>query len=146
VNLLGGLQNADLLGWAFATLAAWGLLIGWLWVLCLWPLLTDPRREAWGLRDAARGAGYLLVAHPLRIALLGFVIALILLVSTIAVAALVAISVAFVALLACRYVLPAADRLEARLAAAGVRFGPASALRGSGSDAAVVAAEPVAPA
>jgi hypothetical protein len=125
VNLLGGLQSADLFGFAFATLAGWGLVIGWAWLLCFWPLLTDPRRDAWGLRDAARAAGYLVVAHPVRIGVLAVVVFVFLLVSTVAFAALVAISVAYAALVACRYVLPAADRLESRLAAAGVRLGPA---------------------
>jgi hypothetical protein len=46
---------------------------------------------------------------------LGVLCAILLVVSTIAFAALVMVSVAFVALLAATYLLPAADRLEARL-------------------------------
>ena len=58
-NLFGGLQSGDLLGLAFATLAAWGLVIGWLWVICFWPLLTDPRRQDWGFpRGPARASGF----------------------------------------------------------------------------------------
>ena len=46
---------------------------------------------------------------------LAIVCGVVLIASAIAFAALITISVAFVALVACRYVLPAADRLEARL-------------------------------
>jgi hypothetical protein len=49
-----------------------------------------------------------------RFGALGVVIAAILVASTLAFAALVTISVAYCALVACRYVLPAADRLDAR--------------------------------
>jgi hypothetical protein len=127
VNLLGGLQSADLLGWAFATMSAWGLIVGWLWVLCFWPLLGDPAREQWGFRNAARMAAYLVVAYPVRIGVLALLLAVLLMVSTVAFAALVAMSLAYAALVACRYVLPAADRLQARLEAAGVRLGPPNA-------------------
>lgn len=123
-NLVGGVQSGDLLGLAFATLAGWGLVVGVLWLLCFWPLLVDPRREGWGLRGAARAAGYLVVAYPVRFGLLGLVIGGIIAVSTVLFAALVTVSVAFGALVACRYVLPAADRLEARMAEAGVMLGP----------------------
>ncbi|MEA2621369.1 MAG: hypothetical protein QOH61_279 [Chloroflexota bacterium] len=124
INLLGGLQNGDLLGWAFATLSAWGLVIGWLWVLCFWPLLADPARRGWGLRRSARAAGLLVVAHPARLAGLGVLLAVFFVLSTVAFAALVAISLAFAALVACHYVLPATDRLEARLATTRIPLAP----------------------
>jgi hypothetical protein len=52
---------------------------------------------------------------PLRLAALGAVAAVVSVVSTMAIAAIVTISVAYVALVSCRYVLPAADRLERRI-------------------------------
>lgn len=123
-NLVDGVTGGTLFGWAFATLAAWGLAFGWLWLLCFWPLLSDPRRPAWGFRRAGRLAAYLVIAHPMRLASLGIALAILLLASTVAFAALVTVSLGYAALLACRYVLPAADRLEVRLAHAGVRLGP----------------------
>ncbi|HEX5466623.1 MAG TPA: hypothetical protein VFW92_08095 [Candidatus Limnocylindrales bacterium] len=117
VNLLGGLLSGSTLGWALATLAAWGLLVVWLILLCFWPLLLDPRREPPGPRAALRLAGLLVLAHPGRLAILGLLAAVVLAASTVAFAALVTVAVAFVALVACRYVLPAADRLEVRLTA-----------------------------
>jgi hypothetical protein len=48
---------------------------------------------------------------------LGLILAALLVVSTIAIVALVTVSVGFSALVASRYVLPAADRLESQLAA-----------------------------
>lgn len=125
VNLVSGITGGDLIGLAFATMAGWGLIVGWLMLLCYWPLLTDPRREGYGLRGAFRSAGYLVVAHPVRLGALGLLLGLFFLVSAVAFAALVSVSIAYGALVACRYVLPAADRLEARLAAAGKHLAPA---------------------
>ena len=130
INLAGGLQSGDLIGWVFATLAGWGIVTGWLWLLCFWPLLTDPRREDWGVRRVARASAYLVIAHPLRLGGLGLVVAVLLAASTVAFAALISISVAFTGLLACRYVLPAADRLEARLAAGGTHLAPSHDMTG----------------
>jgi hypothetical protein len=56
------------------------------------------------------------LAHPLRFAGLGAALAAFLALSTVLIVALATISVAFSALVASRFVLPAADRLEARLA------------------------------
>ena len=120
VNVVGGLLSGSALGWALATLAAWGLAVAWLVALAFWPLLTDPRRDGArqlaGLRPALRLAGLLVLAHPVRLAVLGLLALGILVASSVAFAALVTVSVAYVALLSSRYLLPAADRLEARLA------------------------------
>lgn len=120
VNVGGGLLTGTALGWALATFAAWGLVLLWLVTLGLWPVLTDPHRASdgapAGLRSSLRLAALLVLAHPARMAALGFVCALLLALSTVAFAALLTVSVGFVALLCCHSVLPAADRLEARLA------------------------------
>ena len=81
--------------------------------------LATPRRPGTG-RDATRRAvfalaGGLLLAHPLRFAGLGLAMALVVAVSIVLTAAILTISVAFVALVACRSVYPAADRLEPAL-------------------------------
>ena len=114
-NIAVGVSLGGPPGWAFATLAGWGIVVTWLVALCFWPLLVDPRREDLRARDKARLAGLLVIAFPMRIAALGLVVALIGAVSTVAIAAIATVSAAYTALVACRYVLPAADRLEGRL-------------------------------
>jgi hypothetical protein len=118
-NVVIGLAAGALISWAVATLALWGLLATFAFGFAFWPLAVDPRRAGVPWRERARLAGLLVLAHPVRLGALTVVLTLLLVVSTIAVAALVTVSVGFVALAACRYVLPAADRLEARLAGEG---------------------------
>ncbi|MBA3308397.1 MAG: hypothetical protein H0T04_06895 [Chloroflexi bacterium] len=115
INILTGLLTlGGPLGWAIATAAAWGLVIFWAWLLCLWPLVVDPRREGASLREQMRLAALLVLALPLRIGVLLMATALLLALSTVLFAALITITLAYCALLGCRYVLPAADRLEGR--------------------------------
>jgi uncharacterized membrane protein YesL len=115
VNVVSGLESASAIGWALATLAAWGLVATWLMAWVGWPLIVDPERIDQSFADRLRLAALLILAHPLRIGALGVVLAVFLALSTIAIVALVTISVAFAALVASQFVLPAADRLEARL-------------------------------
>jgi hypothetical protein len=115
-NFITGILSDSLPGWAFATLAFWGLIGTWLYAWVAWPILLDPARAGEPARDRLRLAGLLLLAHPLRTAGLGLVLGVLVVVSTVAVVAIVSVSVAFAALVAARYVLPAADRLEGRLA------------------------------
>ena len=122
-NVGGGIQSADPLGWAFATFAFWGLAVAWIGAWIAWPLLVDPWREGRSLAEALRLAGYLVLAHPVRFAGLGLVLAVVILASIVAVVAIATISLAYAALVACGYVLPAADRLEVQLATRGITFG-----------------------
>lgn len=110
-----GLLRGDVAGWALATLAFWGLVIIAMTACVAWPVLVDPRRETLATRARVRLALLLIVAHPVRFAGLALVVGLIIALSTVGFAALLTVSVAYVALVAARYVLPAADRLEARL-------------------------------
>jgi uncharacterized membrane protein YesL len=116
-NVATGLLSESLPGWAFATLAFWGLVGTWLYAWVAWPILLDPARAAEPARERLRLAALLILAHPLRVAVLGLVLAVLVVVSTVAVVALVTVGVSFGALISARYVLPAADRLEVRLAA-----------------------------
>ena len=116
-NVVSGLASGSPLGWGLATLAGWGLLAAWLLAWTSWPILADPARAEQPVMARLRLAGLLVLAHPVRIGLLGIVLGLFLAVSTVAVVALATISVAFSALVASRFVLPAADRLEAQVAA-----------------------------
>jgi hypothetical protein len=115
-NVVIGLGGASPISWALATLAAWGLLAGWLFVWTFWPILVDPARSDRSVVERARLAALLVLARPLRIAALAAFLGVFLVVSTVAIVALVTISMALSALIASRYVLPAADRLEMRLA------------------------------
>jgi hypothetical protein len=113
-NAVVGLTQSEPVGWVIGTFAAWGLVVLWCGALVAWPLVVDPDRAADPLRRRLRLAGLLILAFPGRFAVLGAVIAVVAAVSTILLAALLTISVSFIALIACRYVYPAADRLEAR--------------------------------
>jgi hypothetical protein len=118
-NVWTGLLRGDVIGWSLATLAAWGLAAVAMLACTTWPILVDPRREALGHRARLRLAVLLIIAHPVRLGALALVMGVILSVSTVAFAALLTGSISFLALVASRYVLPAADRLEARLATSG---------------------------
>jgi uncharacterized membrane protein YesL len=114
-NVVTGLGSASPLGWGLATFAAWGLVATWLLAWTAWPIVTDPARAARPYRERLRLAALLVLAHPLRIASLGAVLAAFLVVSAIAIVALVTISVSLAGLLASEFVLPAADRLDTEL-------------------------------
>lgn len=114
-NVVTGLSSDSPLGWALATLAGWGLLAAWLFAWTAWPILVDPARTGQPAAERARLAGLLLLARPVRIGALGLGLAVFLLISAVAVVALATVSVAVAALVASRFILPAADRLEARL-------------------------------
>jgi hypothetical protein len=113
-NIAIGLATRQILGGVLAAFAGWGLFVMWTGALVFWPLLADPRREEMTLRERVRLVGLLVVAFPVRLGGLLLLVAAVLAVSTILFVALLTIAVSFVALLACRYVLPAADRFEGR--------------------------------
>lgn len=116
-NVIVGATTGGLLGWVFATLAASGLLAIWVFGFPLWILLVDPERADRPLRGRLRLAVLLVLAAPGRFLALTLLLTIVLLVSTVAFAALLTISVSYVALVAARYVLPLADRLETWLGA-----------------------------
>jgi hypothetical protein len=115
VNIVTGLQGGGLLGWVFATFAGWGLIAVLVVTTVLWPLLVDPRRDALGIRGGLRLASLLALAFPLRFGALTLVLAAFVAASTLAVVMLLTIAIGLSALVACHYVLPAADRLAVRL-------------------------------
>jgi hypothetical protein len=115
-NVIAGIGGGGPIGWALAPLAGWGLAAVWIVGLAFWPLLVDPARETVPLSARARLAGLIVLANPLRFAILGAALAAITIISTVALAALLSVSVAFIALVTSRIVLPAADQLEARFA------------------------------
>jgi len=116
LNVLTGLTSAGAVGWAIATLAAWGLVAAWVLAWTVWPVVVDPERETTPARDRLRLAGLLALAHPIRLGALSLAIGALLVLSTAAVAPVLTISIALGALWSSHVVLPAADRLEALLA------------------------------
>lgn len=124
VNLVSGILADGIVGWAFATLAFWGLVGAWLFAWTAWPLLADPWRESWPARERLRLAAYLLLAHPVRLAGLGLFLLVLLVASTVAIVAILTVSIAIASLIASRFILPAADRLDDRLGFAARRSLP----------------------
>ena len=87
----------------------------WLFAWTVWPLLVDPARADRPVAGRVRTAGLLLLAAPLRLLALGVVLLVLTVASAFLIVTLVTVSIAFGALIATRFVLPAADRLDARL-------------------------------
>jgi hypothetical protein len=109
-NLVTGIQNSGVVGWSLATFAGWGLVATAIASSVVWPLLVDPWRGRLGLGDVLRLTSLLALAFPLRFGALAAVLVLLVALSTFAVVVVFSIAIGFAALIACRYVLPAADR------------------------------------
>lgn len=114
-NVTVGLTGTEPVGWMIGTLAAWGLIALWCGAIVAWPLIVDPLRAGRPLSDRLRLAARLALAHPVRFGALGAVVAVIAVVSAILTAAILTISIAYIALVACRYVYPSSDRLDVDL-------------------------------
>lgn len=118
-NLVSGLRASGVLGWSLATFAGWGLAATGVMAAIVWPLLADPRRAGAGLRDIVRLAGLLALAYPLRFGALALILLAWVALGTLAIVMVLSVSIGIAALVACHYVLPAADRFEARFGASG---------------------------
>ncbi len=119
VNVTSGMVQGGVPGWAFATLAAWGLLATWTWTFALWPLLGDPARDDRSLADLARLATTIVLVRPGRTVAGAATIGLLVMTSTALVIVLIGTGVAYASLVASHIVLPVADHLEVRVAVAG---------------------------
>ena len=109
-------NSASPLGWGFATIAGWGAVALLIYAVVVWPLLADPARADEPARERVRLAGYVVLAARFRMFGLTVIVLVLTVVWTIAFAALVTISVAYVALVSSHMVLPDADRIVERLA------------------------------
>lgn len=114
-NIFVGLATNNPLGWATTGLALWGLVGLVMLMMAAWPLLVDPQREAEGLRRRLILAGLVVIGRPGRILALSAVVLIAIAVSTVLFALLAMVTIAYLALVSCRYVLPLSDDLEARL-------------------------------
>lgn len=118
-NVAAGLALANPFGYGIATLSGWGFVALTLYAVVAWPVIADPARTGEPARNRLRLAGYLVLAEPLRVAALALIAVVLWIVSIVAFAAIVTITVSFVACLSTRVVLPDADRLAERLQARG---------------------------
>jgi uncharacterized membrane protein YesL len=116
-NIFVGLESDNPLGWLITAMALWGDVALVLFLVVFWPVFVDPRREGVGLRQKLALAGLAVIGRPIRVIALAVAVGLVLTASTILFAMLVIVSVAYVALVSSRVVLPMVDELEARLPA-----------------------------
>ena len=114
-NILLGVGADNVPGWFITAMAMWGLVGLALFLVAFWPILLDPEREAVPLRRKLALAGFAVLGRPVRMIGLTIGLTVVLAASTVLFAALVLVSVAYVALVASRVVLPLVDEVEARL-------------------------------
>jgi hypothetical protein len=113
-NVLLGLELDTPLGWFLTATAAYADVALAMVLSAAWPILADPGHAGRPLRDVLRLAGLLCLAKPGRVLQLSFVVAALLIASTLILPAVALVGVAFTSLVSARTVLPLVDRLEAR--------------------------------
>ena len=113
-NVILGLQFDNPFGWFLSATAAYADVALAMVLVAFWPILVDPRREHLPLRRAIVLAGLVCLARPGRMFLLTLLIGAILLAATAILPAIALVGVVYVSLVATRYVLPLADRVEGR--------------------------------
>jgi len=116
-NVLFGLAAGNPIGWLISGLALYGLIALAMLLVAFWPILVDPRREVEPVRRRLWLAAVVVIGRPGHLLVLTAIIVAFLVASTVLLAALLIVSIAYVALVAARYVLPLSDVLEERLAA-----------------------------
>ena len=113
-DLLIGVQLGGLLGTFLAVSAIYMIFAAWGLGLCCWPVLLDPLRRGEPMGHNLRLGIAVALAMPVRVTGLAALLAAFLAASTLLAALLLTVAVALAFLVAARYVLPAADRLEGR--------------------------------
>lgn len=113
-DLLLGLSLGGIVGLVLALVAFYTALAVGLLALTVWPIVTDPERRNEPVRAGVRLGALLILAHPVRIGALAFLLAVLTVASTILAAAIITFAAAYLSLVAAHFVLPAADRLEGR--------------------------------
>ena len=120
-NTIVGLGSGEPIGWFLGATALYGDIALTMFLVAAWPILVDPQRESAPLRRRLRLAGLLVIGRPGRLLLVTAIVIVLLAVSIVILAGIVLVGVAYVSLLATRWVLPVADELEARYEAARAR-------------------------
>ncbi len=113
-NVFFGLDSGGILGWTISALALYGDIGLAMFLVAAWPIVVDPLRAGVPLRSRLKLAALVNLARPGRMFALTVLVVAILALSAVLFVALLTISVALVSLIATRYVLPVADRLEGR--------------------------------
>jgi len=114
-NLRLGFVLDNAAGWFVSGMALWGMVGLGMFLVAFWPVLADPNREAIGLRRRLTLAGLVVIGRPARLLMLTALVVVVVAVSTVIFAAILLVSVAYVALASARYVLPMLDSLEERI-------------------------------
>lgn len=114
VDLLIGVQLGGMLGTFLAVSAIYMLFVVWGLGVSCWPVILDPLRGDEPMRQKLRLGVAVALTGPVRLTGVALLLATFLAVSTVLAALLLTVALAFVFLVAARYVLPAADRLEGR--------------------------------
>jgi len=120
-NMIVGFGSGEPLGWFLGATALYGDIALAMFLVATWPILVDPRHESTRLRRRLQLAGLIVIGRPGRLFLLTAIVIAVLLASVVILAGIVLVGVAYVSLLATRWVLPVADELEARYEAARAR-------------------------
>lgn len=120
-NVVVGFQAGGPLGWFIGATAIYGDIALAMFLIAIWPILVDPRREDATVRRRMVVAGLVVIGRPGRLFLLTLVVLVLLAVSTLLLAAIVLVAVGYSSLVAARWVLPTADGLESRFEAARAR-------------------------
>jgi hypothetical protein len=113
-NTVLGLGLGGPFGWAFSAFALYADVGLTMILVAFWPLLGDPAREGRSVTEHLKLAALVNLARPGRMAGMTILLAAFLVASTVLFAALVTVSIAYATLVATRYVLPLADRIEGR--------------------------------
>jgi uncharacterized membrane protein YesL len=114
VNVAIGLQLDNPFGWFLSATALYAEVGLAVLLVASWPILADPSRAGWAFRRVVRLGILVCLARPGRMTLLTVIVGAILILSTVVFPAVVLVSVAYVSLVATRYVLPLADHIEGR--------------------------------
>jgi hypothetical protein len=113
-NVILGFQAASPAGWLFGAFALYGDIGLAMMLVAFWPILVDPSRSGLSLRRRLRLAAMVNLWRPGRMAGLTLLLTALLAVSAVFFAALLTISIAYMSLVATRFVLPLADLVEGR--------------------------------
>lgn len=120
-NMVIGLESGSPIGWFLGATALYGAIALAMFLVAVWPILVDPQRESTPVRRRLQLAGLVVIGRPGRLFLLTAIVIVVLAASVVILAGIVLVGVAYTSLLATRWVLPAADELEARYEAARAR-------------------------
>jgi hypothetical protein len=120
-NVVIGFESGSPIGWFLGATALYGVIALVMFLVAVWPILVDPQRESAPVRRRLQLAGLIVIGRPGRLFLLTAIVIVVLAASVVILAGIVLVGVAYTSLLATRWVLPAADELEARYEAARAR-------------------------